>query len=75
MLGFRKKGVLRKEEEATLYEMLERQKESIDYQKKLLAHSVDPSEELLNQLKRAEALYSLLLREARVRHRRKQKGS
>lgn len=71
MLGFKKKVMLRKEEDERLYVQLESIKEMLDYKRNLLAHSVDPSEDVLAEVKRAEVLYSLLLREARVRHERK----
>ncbi|WP_054708377.1 YaaL family protein [Bacillus sp. JCM 19041] len=73
MLGFRKKRMLRKEEDDRLYIQMESIKERLDYTKRLVEHSVDPSEEILGEVKRVEMLYSLLLREARVRHVRKPK--
>lgn len=71
MLGFKKKGLQWKEEDERLYGHLDLLRERLDYKKKLLAHSIDVSDEMLIEVKRSEMLYSMLLREARIRHSRK----
>ncbi|GAF15333.1 hypothetical protein JCM19046_4521 [Bacillus sp. JCM 19046] len=71
MLGFKKKGLQWKEENERLYGHLDLVRERLEYKKKLLNHSIDVSDEVLIEVKRSEMIYSLLLREARIRHNRK----
>ncbi|GAF23860.1 MULTISPECIES: YaaL family protein [Shouchella] len=73
MIGKRKKGALRKEEDQRLYYYVDAMKEQLDYKRGLLEHSLDASEDMHFDVQRAEMLYSFLLREARVRHERKRK--
>ncbi|MEN0641601.1 YaaL family protein [Alkalicoccobacillus gibsonii] len=70
---FRKKGKLRMEENERLLNHIEVTKERYDNQRQLLEHSVDPSEDVIARMKLTEAKYSFLLREARIRHARRDK--
>ncbi|SDC72562.1 YaaL family protein [Shouchella lonarensis] len=70
MLQFKKRGRLRKEEDERLLEHMDMLKQMLDYKRGILAHSVVIPEEVCMQKKRDEALYSMLLREARTRHQR-----
>ncbi|WP_059106122.1 YaaL family protein [Shouchella shacheensis] len=70
---FRKKGLLRKEEDARLVNDFNTLKAKVDSQRQLLAQSVDPSDDVIKQQKLTEALYSFLHKEARVRHARQSK--
>ncbi|SDJ31668.1 YaaL family protein [Natribacillus halophilus] len=60
-----KKQKIRKKEEERLYQLISRQKEKCQRQEELLAKSIDPSDEVLTQMKMEEAKYRFLLREAR----------
>jgi hypothetical protein len=68
---FFKRKKLREDENNNLYWQLEVQKRKLDNQKELLKHSVDPSEDVLYRTKVTESIYSFLLREARISHRKK----
>jgi hypothetical protein len=64
---FRKKGWLRKEyNEKLLLDLLEL-KEQWNRQKKIIEKSVEPSPEVLYELKLAESKYFFLLKEAKNR--------
>ncbi|CAG9623553.1 YaaL family protein [Sutcliffiella rhizosphaerae] len=64
---FRKKDRLKKQFDAKLMETTESCKNRWTKQKNLVNKSVDPSEEVICQLKVAEAKYLFLLREVRTR--------
>ncbi|WP_078543229.1 YaaL family protein [Litchfieldia alkalitelluris] len=64
---FRKKGKLRKDFDEKLLQQLEHLKEDWMKQKLLIEKSIDPSEEILNDLRLAESKYFFLLREAKQR--------
>lgn len=64
---FRRKGWLRKEFNERLIEDLLQLKEQWNRQKKLVEKSVEPSPEVLYELKIAEAKYFFLLKEAKKR--------
>ncbi|MBD8071524.1 YaaL family protein [Bacillus sp. PS06] len=64
---FRKKGKLRKEMDEELLRQLEILKEDWMKQKILIEKSIDPAEDILNELKLAESKYFFLLREAKQR--------
>jgi hypothetical protein len=64
---FRKKDRLKKLFDAKLMETTESCKDRWAKQKSLVEKSVDPSEEVICQLKVAEAKYLFLLREVRTR--------
>ncbi|TWI52858.1 YaaL family protein [Halalkalibacter nanhaiisediminis] len=64
---FRKRQKLRKLENSQLLMQIEGHKHRLDSQKNLIAHSVDPSDDVLQRTNITEALYSFLLREARQR--------
>jgi len=66
-LIFRRKGWLRKEFNERLIEDLLQLKEQWNRQKKLVEKSVEPSPEVLYELKIAEAKYFFLLKEAKKR--------
>lgn len=69
----KKKGKIREQQHRLLLNQLEKLKAKVDEQKQLIDRSIDPSEEVMNRAKITEALYSLLLREARASHARKNK--
>jgi hypothetical protein len=64
---FRKKGKLRQEFDEKLLHQLESLKEDWMRQKRLIEKSIDPTEDVLNDLKIAESKYFFLLREAKQR--------
>ncbi|MBD1383479.1 YaaL family protein [Metabacillus arenae] len=64
---FRRKGWLRKEFDDQLVEELIDQKNEWNRQKQLLENSLEPSQEVLYELKVAEAKYFFYLREAKKR--------
>lgn len=64
---FRKKDRIKKQYDAKLMETTEDCKNRWAKQKSLVDKSVDPSEEVICQLKIAEAKYLFLLREVRNR--------
>ncbi|QFT87095.1 hypothetical protein FIU87_00160 [Bacillus sp. THAF10] len=64
---FRKKDRLKKQFDAKLIETTEACKDRWTKQKNLVSKSVDPSEEVICQLKVAESKYLFLLREIRTR--------
>ncbi len=64
---FRKKDRLKKQFDHKLMETTEECKNRWAKQKSLVDKSVDPSEEVICQLKVAEAKYLFLLREVRTR--------
>jgi hypothetical protein len=64
---FRKKGRLRREYDEKLLIQLETLKQSRHYQKNLLEKCLDPSNEVIMQLKLIEAKYFFLLKEAKKR--------
>ncbi len=65
---FRRKGKLRRETDQKLWDSLNTLKEDWMRNKLLVEKSVDPSVDLLNDLKTSEAKYFYLVREAKVRH-------
>ncbi|AKL87136.1 YaaL family protein [Bacillus atrophaeus] len=69
-MGFLRKKKLRKEFDEKLIEQLFNQKEEWGRQKRLVEKSVEPSAEVLNELKMAEAKYFFYLREAKQRNLR-----
>ncbi|ADP34661.1 DUF2508 domain-containing protein [Bacillus atrophaeus] len=69
-MGFLRKKKLRKEFDEKLIEQLFKQKEEWGRQKRLVEKSVEPSAEVLNELKMAEAKYFFYLREAKQRNLR-----
>ncbi|MHC0039601.1 YaaL family protein [Pseudoneobacillus sp. C159] len=64
---FRKKGWLRKEYDEKLLIQLETLKQHRQYQKNLLEKCLDPSNEVMMELKLIEAKYFFLLKEAKKR--------
>ncbi|MFE7065157.1 YaaL family protein [Sutcliffiella sp. NPDC057660] len=64
---FRKKDRLKKQFDAKLMEITESCKDRWTKQKSLVEKSVEPSEEVICQLKMAEAKYLFLLKEVRTR--------
>jgi hypothetical protein len=64
---FRKKGRLRREYDEKLLIHLDTLKHSRHYQKNLLEKCLDPSNEVIMQLKLIEAKYFFLLKEAKKR--------
>ena len=64
---FKKKGKLRKEYNQELFSQLEIAKKEWMRQKSLIENSVEPSDDILNELKVAETKYFFLLREAKRR--------
>jgi len=64
---FRKKGRLRKELNDSLLEIMEQTKNEWLKQKRVVDSSIEPSFEVLHQLKLAEAKYFFLLKEARYK--------
>jgi hypothetical protein len=67
ILLFRRKGWLRKEFDEKLLIQLEELREQWIRQKNLVEKSMEPSEEVLIELKMAELKYLYLLREAKKR--------
>ncbi|MEH7383756.1 YaaL family protein [Bacillus sp. JJ1533] len=63
----KKKGKLRKEFNQQLFSQLEIAKKEWMRQKSLIEKSVEPSDDILNELKVAETKYFFLLREAKRR--------
>ncbi|MCO7177197.1 YaaL family protein [Sporolactobacillus kofuensis] len=61
----RRKGLLRKEMTEQLLDLLERCKTEWMTKKRVIDASIDPSDEVLHQLKLAEARYFYLLKEVR----------
>lgn len=61
----RKKGLLRKEMADSLIESLYRCKEAWMTKKQVIESSIDPSDEVMHQLRLAEARYLFLLKEVR----------
>ncbi|MEH7226533.1 YaaL family protein [Bacillus sp. JJ1566] len=64
---FKKKGKLRKEFNQELFSQLEIAKKEWMRQKNLIEKSIEPSDDILNELKVAETKYFFLLREAKRR--------
>lgn len=64
-MGFLQKKKLRKEFDNKLIEQLIHQKEEWNRQKRLIENSLEPSPEVLYELKVAEAKYFFYLREAK----------
>jgi len=64
---FKKKGKLRQEYNQELFSQLELAKKEWMRQKNLIEKSVEPSDDVLNELKVAETKYFFLLREAKRR--------
>ncbi|MEG7381944.1 YaaL family protein [Bacillus subtilis] len=67
-MGFLRKKTLRREFDEKLIEELFKQKEEWNRQKKLVEKSLEPSAEVLYELKVAEAKYFFYLREAKQRN-------
>ncbi|AEP84797.1 hypothetical protein SC22_00820 [Bacillus sp. A053] len=67
-MGFLRKKTLRREFDEKLIEQLFKQKEEWNRQKKLVEKSLEPSAEVLYELKVAEAKYFFYLREAKQRN-------
>nr|WGD62789.1 YaaL family protein [Bacillus subtilis]WGD75980.1 YaaL family protein [Bacillus subtilis] len=67
-MGFLRKKTLRREFDEKLTERLFKQKEEWNRQKKLVEKSLEPSAEVLYELKVAEAKYFFYLREAKQRN-------
>ena len=64
-MGFLRKKKLRKEFDNKLVEQLIHQKEEWNRQKRLIENELEPSPEVLYELKVAEAKYFFYLREAK----------
>ncbi len=64
---FKKKGKLRKEYNQEIFSQLEMAKKEWMRQKNLIEKSVEPSDDVLSELKVAETKYFFLLREAKRR--------
>ncbi|WP_010285580.1 YaaL family protein [Bacillus timonensis] len=64
---FKKKGKLRNEFNQELFRQLELAKRDWMRQKSLIEKSVEPSDDILNELKVAETKYFFFLREAKRR--------
>lgn len=64
----RRKGVLRKDLTQSLLESLTRCKQEWMNKKKIIESSIDPSEEVIYQLKLSESRYLFLLKEVRDLH-------
>jgi len=64
---FRKKDKLKKEFDQNLLNQLELLKAEWMRQKSLIEKSIDPSDEVLNELKVVESKYFFLIREAKNR--------
>ncbi|MCY7784979.1 MULTISPECIES: YaaL family protein [unclassified Bacillus (in: firmicutes)] len=67
-MGFLRKKTLRREFDEKLTEQLFKQKEEWNRQKRLVEKSLEPSAEVLYELKVAEAKYFFYLREAKQRN-------
>ncbi|MCY8239597.1 YaaL family protein [Bacillus inaquosorum] len=67
-MGFLRKKTLRREFDEKLTEQLFKQKEEWNRRKKLVEKSLEPSAEVLYELKVAEAKYFFYLREAKQRN-------
>ncbi|MDO7348447.1 YaaL family protein [Bacillus stercoris] len=67
-MGFLRKKTLRREFDEKLIEQLFKQREEWNRQKKLVEKSLEPSAEVLYELKVAEAKYFFYLREAKQRN-------
>ncbi|KAF1677158.1 YaaL family protein [Bacillus mexicanus] len=67
-MGFLRKKTLRREFDEKLIDQLFKQKEEWNRQKKLIEKSLEPSAEVLYELKVAEAKYFFCLREAKQRN-------
>jgi len=67
-MGFLRKKTLRREFDEKLTEQLFKQKAEWNRQKKLVEKSLEPSAEVLYELKVAEAKYFFYLREAKQRN-------
>ncbi|CAN2247795.1 MULTISPECIES: YaaL family protein [Bacillus] len=67
-MGFLRRKTLRREFDEKLIEQLFKQKEEWNRQKKLVEKSLEPSDEVLYELKVAEAKYFFYLREAKQRN-------
>ncbi|MCY7962268.1 YaaL family protein [Bacillus inaquosorum] len=67
-MGFLRKKTLRREFDEKLTEQFFKQKEEWNRQKKLVEKSLEPSAEVLYELKVAEAKYFFYLREAKQRN-------
>ena len=67
-MGFLRKKTLRREFDEKLTKQLFKQKEEWNRQKKLVEKSLEPSAEVLYELKVAEAKYFFYLREAKQRN-------
>ena len=67
-MGFLRKKTLRREFDEKLTEQLFKQKDEWNRQKKLVEKSLEPSAEVLYELKVAEAKYFFYLREAKQRN-------
>lgn len=65
---FRKKGRLRKDMNDSLTTLMDRLKNEWLKQKRVVESSIEPSPEVLHQLKLSEAKYFFLLREARYKN-------
>lgn len=65
---FRRKGKLRRDTNQKLWDSLNELKEEWMRNKELVEKSIEPSVELLNDLKVSEAKYFYLVREAKIRH-------
>ncbi|PLR76778.1 DUF2508 domain-containing protein [Bacillus sp. V3-13] len=65
---FRRKGWLRREFNDKLLNQLNEAKVNWNNQKKLVEKSFDPSDEVICQLKLAEAKYFFLFKEAKTRN-------
>ncbi|MCK6255098.1 YaaL family protein [Fictibacillus sp. WQ 8-8] len=64
---FSRKGRLRKAGDERLLETLQQVKSVWTHQKGLVERSVEPSEQVIYELKLAEAKYLFLLKEAKIR--------
>ncbi|WMT29083.1 YaaL family protein [Bacillus aerius] len=69
-MGFLRRKSIRKEFDEILIQQLFKQKEEWNRQKKLVANSVEPSLDILFELKLAQAKYFFYLREAKKRNLR-----
>lgn len=69
-MGFLRKNKLRNEFDKKLVDQLLRQKDEWNRQKRLVENSLEPSPEVLYELKLAEVKYFFYLREAKKRNLR-----
>ncbi|MFG3446911.1 YaaL family protein [Bacillus velezensis] len=67
-MGFLRRNTLRKEFDEKLIEQLFKQKEEWNRQKSLVQKSLEPSAEVLFELKVAESKYFFYLKEAKQRN-------